>query len=73
MNLIFLCFDICNYICHDTSDHFSALPSEIFFIFSSTLVLTSSYRRSLYTFYKSIGRLYSAYSVGCGSPSILVI
>ena len=27
MNLIFLCFDICNYICHDTSDHFSVLPS----------------------------------------------
>ena len=43
MNLIFfLCFDICNYICLDTSDHFSALPSYIFFIFSSTLVLTSS-------------------------------
>ena len=27
MNLIFLCFDICNYICHDTSYHFSVLPS----------------------------------------------
>ena len=27
MNLIFLCFDICNYICLDTSDHFSVLPS----------------------------------------------
>ena len=26
-NLIFLCFDICNYICHDTSYHFSVLPS----------------------------------------------
>ena len=47
----FLCFDICNYICLDTSDHFSVLPSAIFFIFSSNLVLTSSYRRSLYTFY----------------------
>ena len=47
----FLCFDICNYICHDTSYHFSVLPSYIFFIFSSTLVLTFSYRRSLYTFY----------------------
>ena len=23
----FLCFDICNYICHDTSYHFSVLPS----------------------------------------------
>ena len=23
----FLCFDICNYICLDTSDHFSVLPS----------------------------------------------
>ena len=42
INLIFLCFDICNYICLDTSDHFSVLPSKIFFIFSSTLVLTSS-------------------------------
>ena len=38
----FLCFDICNYICLDTQDHFSVLPSSIFFIFSSTLVLTSS-------------------------------
>ena len=47
----FWCFDICNYICLDTSDHFAAVPSEIFFIFSSTLVLTSSYRRSLYAFY----------------------
>ena len=27
MNRICLCFDICNYICHDTSDHFSVLPS----------------------------------------------
>ena len=36
--LIFLCFDICNYICLDTSGHFSVLPSSIFFIFSSTLV-----------------------------------
>ena len=27
MNLIFWCFDICNYICLDTSDHFSVLPS----------------------------------------------
>ena len=42
MNLIFLCFDICNYICLDTSDHFSVLTSWIFFIFSNTLVLTSS-------------------------------
>ena len=55
LNLIFLCFDICNYICLDTSDHFSVLPSSIFFIFSSTLVLTSSYRCSLYTFYR-VGR-----------------
>ena len=47
----FLCFDIYNYICLDTSDHFSVLPSWIFFIFSSTLVLTSSCRRSLFTFY----------------------
>ena len=23
----FLCFDICNYICLDTSDNFSVLPS----------------------------------------------
>ena len=41
MNLIFFVFDICNYICLDTSD-FSVLPSCIFFIFSSTLVLTIS-------------------------------
>ena len=54
MNLIFLCFDICNYICHETSYHFSVLPSKIFFIFSSTLVLTFSYRRSLYTFYHKL-------------------
>ena len=27
LNLIFLCFDICNYICLDTSDHFSVLTS----------------------------------------------
>ena len=33
---------ICNYVCLDTSDHFSVLPSKIFFIFSSTLILTSS-------------------------------
>ena len=37
-----VCFDICHYICLDTSDHFSVLPSNIFFIFSSTLVLTFS-------------------------------
>ena len=36
------CFDICNYICLDTSDHFSVFPASVFFIFSSTLVLSSS-------------------------------
>ena len=39
--LIFLCFDICNYICLGTSD-FSVLPSQILSILSSSLVLTSS-------------------------------
>ena len=47
--IIFLCFDICNYICHDTS--FFGFTFLNIFIFSSTLVLTFSYRRNLYTFY----------------------
>ena len=40
----FLYFDICNYICLDTSYHFFGFifTSKIFFIFSSTPVLTSS-------------------------------
>ena len=37
----FLCFDICNYMSWYIRS-FSVLPSQILFIFSSTLVLTSS-------------------------------
>ena len=52
MNLIFLCFDICNYICLDTSDHFSVLISQIFFIFFKYSCTNIFHRRSLYTFYQ---------------------
>ena len=38
----FLCFDICNYICLDTSDHFRFYLLKYSLFFSSTLVLTSS-------------------------------
>ena len=51
MNLIFLCLDICNYICLDTSDHFSVftfLNIRYFFKYSCTNIF---HRRSLYTFY----------------------
>ena len=38
----FLCFDICNTICLDTSDHFFGFTFLNILCFSSTLVLTSS-------------------------------
>ena len=37
-----MCVSTYAIICLDTSNHFSVLPSKIFFIFLSTLVLTSS-------------------------------
>ena len=49
-----MCFDICNYICLDTSDHFSVFTFLNILYFSSTLVLTTSCRRSLYTFYSNV-------------------
>ena len=54
----FVCFDLCNYICLDTSDHFSVLPSSIFFIFSCTLVLTSSIDVVFMLSIKATGRLF---------------
>ena len=55
-----LYFDICNYICLDTSYNFSALSLLLKYslFFSSTPVLTNIFhRRSLCTFYLEIRRL----------------